>query len=96
MRHVKLKEELKRLKSGTSGNKKELQNHLRSAVTVDIGHGQDTESEEEKRDVERAARVVHPSISFREMEESLNGFREDNNDKNLNIVHTHQKVPLTY
>ena len=83
MELVELKEELKKRKLKTSGDKKVLQDRLRAILAVEIEHGEDgsesecdedeDEDEHDQKDVERYS--CHMRIlTFEDVEESLSTF----------------------
>ena len=84
-----MKNELKRWKLKTSGNKSELQNHLRATVLLEIEHREGEESEEEgETDNDDCDKKFHVRmnaidrhkhlLTFRDVEESMSIFIGDN------------------
>lgn len=87
MKLFELKEELKKRKFRTSGNKKELQDRLRAALILEVEHGADEdESEYDEDEDEREPASVKECtrrmqvLTFRDVEESLDTFSGDNKE----------------
>ncbi|CAD1470251.1 unnamed protein product, partial [Heterotrigona itama] len=88
MKLIQLKDELRRRKLKTCGNKSELQNGLRVALLLETEHGEDEESEEEKEETDEddCDQNLHVRVSasnrhehlltFRDVKESMSVFSE--------------------
>lgn len=85
MKLIELKEELRKRKLKSSGNKKELQDRLRAALTLEIEHGEDESECDESEDETDQARVRDCTrhiqvLTFKDVEESLNTFSGDSKE----------------
>lgn len=85
MKLPELREELKQRKLKSSGNKAELQERLRAAITFEIQHGEDdAEEEEEESEAESVVDARSGAgnnrthlLTFRDVEEALSTFSGD-------------------